>query len=228
MSALEDLASRVTDLFKTSCRFECPRPVLIEDNTVATHLYRIAQEATTNAIKHGQAQRIEIRLSSAPEQITLTVSDDGVGFKAGARHPKGMGLRIMNHRASMIGGTVVVQKTAQRWHRSGLHRAQQRRRKRHRLIWPKHRQQPQERKQIFIVDDHPVFREGLVVLVKREADLAVCGEADNAPQALAAIERLKPDLVLVDIGLPGKSGLELIKDLRAVLPEIAGARHFHA
>lgn len=78
-----------------------------------------------------------------------------------------------------------------------------------------------ERKQIFIVDDHPVFREGLVGLVKREADLAVCGEADNAPQALAGIEQLKPDLVLVDIGLPGKSGLELTKDLRAMLPAIA-------
>lgn len=80
---------------------------------------------------------------------------------------------------------------------------------------------PSTRKQIFIVDDHPVFREGLVVLVNREADLAVCGEADNALQAQTAIERLKPDLVLADIGIPGKSGLELIKDLRARLPEIA-------
>ena len=76
-------------------------------------------------------------------------------------------------------------------------------------------------KRIFIVDDHPVFREGLVGLVKREADLAVCGEADNAPQALSAIEASKPDLVLADIGLPGKSGLELVKDLRAVCPEMA-------
>ena len=78
-----------------------------------------------------------------------------------------------------------------------------------------------KQKQIFIVDDHPVFREGLVMLVNRETDLAVCGEADNAVQALAAIEQLKPDLVLADIGLPGRSGLELIKDLRATLPEIA-------
>src|SRR5262249_52593168 len=76
-----------------------------------------------------------------------------------------------------------------------------------------------ERKKIFIVDDHPVFRDGLVGLVKREPDLTVCGEADNASQALAAIERLKPDLVLVDIGLPGKSGLDLIKDLQAPHPE---------
>jgi DNA-binding NarL/FixJ family response regulator len=78
-----------------------------------------------------------------------------------------------------------------------------------------------ERKRVFIVDDHPVFREGLVGLVKREPDLTVCGEADNASHALTAIERLKPDLVLADIGLPGKSGLELLKDLRAMCPELA-------
>jgi DNA-binding NarL/FixJ family response regulator len=77
-----------------------------------------------------------------------------------------------------------------------------------------------ERKQIFIVDDHPVFREGLVVLVKREPELAVCGEADTAAAALTEIKRLQPDLVLADIGLPGKSGMELIKDLQAVCPEI--------
>jgi DNA-binding NarL/FixJ family response regulator len=77
-----------------------------------------------------------------------------------------------------------------------------------------------KQKQIFIVDDHPVFREGLVVLVNREPDLSVCGEATSAPQALASIERLKPDLVLADIGLPGKSGLELIKDVRALFPDM--------
>ena len=110
MSALEDLATRVTGLFKVSCRFECPQPVLVLDNTKATHLYRIAQEAITNAIKHGRAQQIEIRLSSTTKQITMTVSDDGVGLETAARQPKGMGLRIRNHRASMIGGTVILQK----------------------------------------------------------------------------------------------------------------------
>src|SRR6478736_5053303 len=80
---------------------------------------------------------------------------------------------------------------------------------------------PSPRKQIFIVDDHPVFREGLVLLVNREAEFAVCGEADNGLQAQTAIAQLKPDLVLADIGIPGKSGLELIKDLQTLLPEIA-------
>lgn len=75
---------------------------------------------------------------------------------------------------------------------------------------------PASPKQIFIVEDHPVFREGLVQILAREKDLTVCGEASQADEALRAIARLKPDLALVDITLPGKSGLELIKELRAV------------
>jgi len=78
-----------------------------------------------------------------------------------------------------------------------------------------------ERKKIFIVDDHPVFREGLVGLVRREPDLTVCGEADDARQVLGTFDRLQPDLLLVDIGLPGKSGLELIKDLHVLHPDSA-------
>jgi PAS domain S-box-containing protein len=112
MSALEDLAGRVTDLFKVSCHFECPQPVIIEDNTQATHLYRIAQEAVTNSLKHGKAQSIRIGLFSTPERITLAVDDDGSGFKPGERHSKGLGLRIMTHRAGMIGGNFSVQKRA--------------------------------------------------------------------------------------------------------------------
>jgi DNA-binding NarL/FixJ family response regulator len=71
------------------------------------------------------------------------------------------------------------------------------------------------RKRVFIVEDHPVFREGLVQILKPEPDLEVCGQAGNAEEAMAAIPRLRPDLVLVDISLPGRNGLELIKDLRA-------------
>jgi len=71
------------------------------------------------------------------------------------------------------------------------------------------------RRKIFIVEDHPVFREGLVQIIGGEKDLRVCGEAGDAYHALPAIARVKPDLVLVDITLPGKSGLELIRELRS-------------
>ena len=76
-------------------------------------------------------------------------------------------------------------------------------------------QPPGSRRKIFIVEDHPVFREGLVQIISGEKDLRVCGKAGDAEHALQAIVRLKPDLVLVDITLPGKSGLELIKELRS-------------
>ena len=74
---------------------------------------------------------------------------------------------------------------------------------------------------ILIVDDHPVFRDGLAGLTGREPNWSICGVADNAQDALTAIERLKPALVLVDISLPGRSGLELIKDIRALRPQTA-------
>jgi DNA-binding NarL/FixJ family response regulator len=66
---------------------------------------------------------------------------------------------------------------------------------------------------ILIVDDHPMMREGLRTLISREHDLVVCGEAETAAQALDAVANLKPDLVLVDIALPGPNGIELIKDI---------------
>lgn len=78
---------------------------------------------------------------------------------------------------------------------------------------------PQKHK-VFIVEDHPVFREGLVQLVNGEEDMAVCSQAGDAEEALRKIPQLKPDLVLVDISLPGKSGLEIIKAVRAVNRQI--------
>ena len=72
------------------------------------------------------------------------------------------------------------------------------------------------KRRIFLVEDHPVFREGLSKLLGSEDDLTVCGEAGNAQQALKAIVKLEPELVVVDIGLPGRSGLELIKEIRAM------------
>jgi DNA-binding NarL/FixJ family response regulator len=80
---------------------------------------------------------------------------------------------------------------------------------------------PAPRRKILIVDDHPMMREGLRGGINREPDLMVCGEAENARQAMDAVEKLRPDLALVDINLPGKNGLELVKDLKAAHPKLA-------
>jgi len=82
----------------------------------------------------------------------------------------------------------------------------------------------QKRKQILLVDDHPLMRREQADLLSREPDLMVCGEASTAREAMEAIAKLKPDLVLVDMSLPDKDGLELIKDIQALhlgLPVLA-------
>ena len=73
---------------------------------------------------------------------------------------------------------------------------------------------------VFIVEDHPVFREGLAQILTAEPGLAVCGQAGDAEQALREIPTCAPALVLVDLGLPGKSGLELLRELRALDPKL--------
>jgi len=75
-----------------------------------------------------------------------------------------------------------------------------------------------KRKRILLVDDHPLMRRGQADLLEREPDLTVCGEAGTARAAMEAIAKLQPDLVLVDMALPDKDGLELIKDIRAIYP----------
>jgi DNA-binding NarL/FixJ family response regulator len=73
---------------------------------------------------------------------------------------------------------------------------------------------------VLLVDDHPIVRRGLAQLLNCESDLVVCGEADSARKAMAAIADLKPDLAIVDITLQGTNGIELIKNIVAQWPEV--------
>jgi DNA-binding NarL/FixJ family response regulator len=79
---------------------------------------------------------------------------------------------------------------------------------------------PPNKKQIFLVDDHPLVREWLTNLIRQQPDLTVCGETDSAPTALSSIATLKPDLVVADINLKNSSGIELVKNLKESHPDI--------
>jgi signal transduction histidine kinase len=108
MAALTELTTRISDLHGLKCVFECGEPVPVEDNNTATQLYRIAQEAITNAIKHGQARTIRVNLEARGQYLTLRIVDDGVGFSPAETNGDGMGLRIMSYRASQIGAQFAV------------------------------------------------------------------------------------------------------------------------
>src|SRR6266540_632279 len=79
---------------------------------------------------------------------------------------------------------------------------------------------PPDAKRIVIVDDHPLFRKGLEELIHSDGAFAVCGEAGNASEAMGVIRKLDPDLVIVDLSLPGANGIELIKNIRAEFPKL--------
>lgn len=91
MQALEDLAARTSEFNGIACTFECQRPVAIADNQTAMHLYRMSQEAVTNAVKHGQPCQIVIRLGVEGERTTLRVIDDGTGLRRRLRRSPGRG-----------------------------------------------------------------------------------------------------------------------------------------
>ncbi len=106
MSALQELAATVSKLFHVDCRFDCAEPILVADDVVATHLYRIAQEAVNNAIKHGKAKKIEVRLRRESVGAQLLVTDRGVGLPNELAPNGGMGLQIMKYRAGIIGASL--------------------------------------------------------------------------------------------------------------------------
>ncbi len=108
-SAIEELASRTRKVFGVPCRFHCPDPVFIEDERTAVQLYRIAQEATANAVKHSDATAIDIHLDLIPGHLRLRISDDGRGLPPEAAAKScGLGLLTMNHRAGILDGELDI------------------------------------------------------------------------------------------------------------------------
>jgi PAS domain S-box-containing protein len=107
VGALEDLVDR--EMWRTPCRLEVKPSFHLDDDAVASHLYRIAREAVINANKHAQAREIVVGLRSGRKGIVLTITDDGVGLKNEEKRARGLGFHIMNYRARLIGGQLKIE-----------------------------------------------------------------------------------------------------------------------
>jgi signal transduction histidine kinase len=111
---LADLAAGISQRFKVACHFECSLAGSPEDDTVATQLFRIAQEAVLNAVKHGRSAHINICLDAADDEMVLTITDDGLGLPEKIPGGASLGLRTMAYRADLIGATLNLERLSTR------------------------------------------------------------------------------------------------------------------
>ena len=107
-TALDDLVSTTNQLRQASITFEASDNIQIKEPATAMHLYRIAQEALSNAMRHADASNVAVRLIRNGYSLTITVSDDGCGFSSTEPSSGGMGLRTMRYRANLIGAKLTV------------------------------------------------------------------------------------------------------------------------
>jgi len=108
-TALQELADSSTRLLNTQCTFDPAGGNTAHDDACAVHLFRIAQEAISNATRHGKAKCIDIRLSANEHVTTLSIADDGVGISRTGGNARGMGISIMQYRANVIGGELSIE-----------------------------------------------------------------------------------------------------------------------
>lgn len=110
IAALQDLADNVRERFQINCFLDGGDSIRVQDSTIANQLYRIAQEAVTNSVKHGAAKQIDIRLAMDGPELCLTIIDDGVGFPDKLPESEGLGLRLMRHGATLSGATFDIRR----------------------------------------------------------------------------------------------------------------------
>lgn len=110
VSALRTLASNIEKMLGVRCRFKCDKSVSVKNLVEAKQIYRIVQEAITNAIKHGKAKTINIKLCLTKSGTVLSVKNDGLDFPKLSPRKKGLGLKIMKYRTDLIGGSLDIRK----------------------------------------------------------------------------------------------------------------------
>ncbi len=232
--ALRHLASTTSELFGINCTFQMSGEAPSFPPAVANQLYRVSQEAVTNAVRHGRANTIELMLSTNGSMMRIAVNDNGGGLPAGfdPMNAAGMGVRIMRYRMDMVGGTFRLKNSADgqgtlaelevRLSDAGsdLNSITE-------TTQPARAFRPKGRTdskpgvcRVLLVDDHPIVRVGIRELLRQTKDFEVCGEADCAEEALNVFRSASPDLIVTDLLLGEDQSLGLIRKLREEDPAL--------
>ncbi|PKJ55830.1 helix-turn-helix transcriptional regulator [Bacillus sp. SN10] len=199
---------QLTEEFKKHAKVNVRTRIIGEEYTASKQskmtLYRSLQESLTNAVRHGHSTEIIVSLHFEPQQIRLDVQDNGCGVE---EWKDGFGLTAMKERVSQSQGRVIV------YSKKGEGTLIS-------CVLPKQVQLSNEQIRLCIVDDHSFIRESLHTILDGQEDLQVVGMAEDGERALELCERLKPDVVLMDLEMPNLDGIHATKMIKEKWPDI--------
>jgi PAS domain S-box-containing protein len=246
-AALEWLAVWMKDKHGLSVELESPEAVTIESEETRVMLLQTARELLFNVAKHSGVKTAKVRLSrSADGRVLITVTDDGVGFDASklmgyGAVSGGIGLFSARERLALAGGGmeissspghgssftvwISVAKTAERAVKTAPPELRTPPREERGPGSPRHqrvRTEPQkERIRVLLVDDHTVVRKGIALQLGQQPDMEIVGEASDAAAGVEMIRERRPDVVIMDVNMPGMNGIEATRIVHAELPEVS-------
>jgi hypothetical protein len=192
----------------TQCRLDLTPDDIVVDPDTAVSIFRIFQETLTNVARHANAKEVQARLAIENGNLTLEVHDNGSGIpREKLQKGRSLGILGMRERATLLGGDLSItgspgQGTVVRvWipQASGLLKER-------------------DRDQVLVSDDHAVLRTGVTKILMHGLEGAVCGEAGNAEEILEQAQNHEWDLVILDINMPGRSGIEVLREIRRLRP----------
>ncbi|PGU42862.1 helix-turn-helix transcriptional regulator [Bacillus cereus] len=208
MLSLAATLQQLTEEFEKHARVNVRTRIIGEEYTVSKQskltMYRSLQESLTNAVRHGHSTEIIMSLHFEPQQIRLDVQDNGCGVE---EWKDGFGLTAMKERVSQLQGRVIV------YSKKGEGTLIS-------CVLPRLVQLSNEPIRLCIVDDHSFIRESLHTILDGQDGLQVVGMAEDGEQAVELCERLKPDLVLMDLEMSKLNGIRATKIIKGKWPDI--------
>ncbi|MFT3883315.1 MAG: response regulator [Gemmatales bacterium] len=173
-----------------------------------TVIYRVVQEALTNIAKHAHAKQVNVIMSANEQEVKVCIEDDGIGFDRSMTSPSNLGLKGMHERVLLAGGNLEINS------QSGMGSAVI-------AILPLNERVDHNAKSPTVpVDDHPVMRSGLRLLLDTQSDMEVVGDTDNGKEAVQQVADTSPDVVIMDVSLPGLNGIDATKNIHQASPAI--------
>ncbi|HKY32539.1 MAG TPA: response regulator [Candidatus Polarisedimenticolia bacterium] len=226
------LARWMREKHSLSVSVDAGRETDTRDQEARTFLFDSARELLLNIVKHSGVRKAGVALAREDRRLSLSVSDGGQGFDPAAlrRAQPGehSGLLTIEQRARLMGGSVAVTSAPGQGARITVEVSE------HPQPGPEERLVPRagsagrdgaraaagRSTRVLIVDDHRLFREGLIAFLREEPAVEVVGEAGSGEEALKQAEALRPDVVLMDVTMPGWSGMQTTRRLRGALPDV--------